>query len=204
MAYSYKTGIEAKRLRLIPNLDPGLTATQAAIRETCSFLVSGGFYDPDLKPLGWLVAEGRELSPPAANRLFNGYVSVGYDGLLSISDRPAGTKVRFGLQSGPLLISNGNPLKLALVRDKPARRVVMFATDHGEAGFMVFYQPGFELSGPRLADLPELLHTTAETENLDIASAINLDGGSASAFISDEVNLKETDHVGEWWCVEPL
>jgi len=130
--------------------------------------------------------------------LFNGYIIID-NSAFDISNSPK-TGVLYGLQTGPLLVSNGKPWKLDLIRDKPARRMVMGTADDGIFLLAVFNGEA-ETTGPQLMDLPSWVMQIADKEKLIIDTAINLDGGGASAFYSTNVFLKESSSVGSWWCV---
>lgn len=93
---------------------------------------------------------------------------------------------------------------MSVKNDKQARRVVAGVTGENKLIFLVFYDNNQYYSGPYLNDLPDLVDKTGKSLDLNIADAINLDGGSASAFISDDIKLTELTPVGSFFCISNL
>ena len=67
---------------------------------------------------------------------------------------------------------------------------------------MALYFPDQEYSGPLLARVPYILEKIAKKEQITIPDAINLDGGSASAFLSPDTHLTELNPVGGYFCIQ--
>ncbi|HCQ92441.1 TPA: hypothetical protein DIU13_00490 [Candidatus Beckwithbacteria bacterium] len=185
-------------LKLFPNHQA--KAESADLISTCSGLVSGGFYDLNGEPIGWLVAEGRQASPPVLSDFLNGYLSLN-QGQVSLSNvRPQGA-VDWGLQSGPPLIANGLPLPLRIKNDEPRRRVVAATTLQGQLVFLALVGEDSAFTGPLLAETPRLLVNLAETLGLSFTTALNLDGGSASTFYNQQTHLEEFSLIGSYFCL---
>ena len=104
------------------------------------------------------------------------------------------------VQTGPVVFENGAVTKLSFVRDSASRRVIAAVSGENELIFMVFYTQDSAFSGPLLAELPEGVAKLNVEENLGIADAINLDGGSASAFAIPGFSLTEASPVGSFFC----
>jgi exopolysaccharide biosynthesis protein len=196
--YLLERGIDPENLILINNTGIKKTSEELIKSNNCSSGINGGFYGTDDKPVGWMVINNEQISKPKESTLFNGYIIID-NSAFDISNSPK-TGVLYGLQTGPLLVSNGKPWKLDLIRDKPARRMVMGTADDGIFLLAVFNGEA-ETTGPQLMDLPSWVMQIADKEKLIIDTAINLDGGGASAFYSTNVFLKESSSVGSWWCV---
>lgn len=196
--YSQAGVADFSRLRLFSNLAEQKSAVELAAVKNCEFLVNAGFYDEQDRHLGWFQADGRELSPAQSNRLFDGFLSID-SGRAEIGFSPR-EAADFGLQSGPVLVFDAKPLKLTIKDDQPRRRVVAALTRDQQLIFLVILSPQSDYSGPLLADTPRLVLAI----NRDIVSAVNLDGGSASAFITPEVNLPEYQPLGGFFCYTKL
>lgn len=196
--YLLERGIDPENLILINNTGIKKTSDELIKNHNCLAGINGGFYGTDDKPLGWMVIDNVQISKPKESKLFNGYITIDNSTFKINDSSDAG--VLYGLQTGPLLVSNGRPWKLDLIRDKPARRMVMGRAKDGIFLLAVFNGEA-ETTGPQLMDLPNWVMQIADKEKLIIDTAINLDGGGASAFYSSKVFLKESSPVGSWWCV---
>lgn len=185
------------RLNLIVNTD--FEATRALIdRYQCRYLVNGGFYDENNQPLGWLVSQGQELSAPIISRLLDGFLAT--NGQAFIDFTQSEDSVRSAVQSGPMLVFESALLNLNIANDELRRRVVALLTADQHLIFLSVVGQDSELSGPYLADLPDLVLAIADQLGLSARAAINLDGGTASAFYTDKVYLKELNPVGSIFC----
>ena len=79
----------------------------------------------------------------------------------------------------------------------------MATTKEGKVIFIVAYTKGNPLSGPRLTELPEIIDELSKNAKLDIVDALNLDGGSHSAFLTKSFQLTEISTIGSYFCTEP-
>ncbi len=133
--------------------------------------VNGGYFDPQLKPLGLLVSQGRELS--RLRRVDHGvfYLASGVPGLVHARDWHPPAGLEFAVECGPRLVVDGKPLTF-----KPgfARRV---AIGHDAAGRVLLAVTEAELS---LAEFAERLAQSESRGGPGIVSALNLDGGSST------------------------
>ena len=196
--YSQVVIDDLSRLRLFSNLDERQSAINLKQKYNCQILTSAGFYDTGNRHLGWFQVEGKEISPRQNNRLFDGFLSLDSGGAeLSFQPRP---EAAYGLQSGPMLVYDGKPLQLAIKDDQPRRRVVAAVTKTNALIFLVILSPESNYAGPLLAETPKLVLKL----NPDISAAFNLDGGSASAFLSEAVFLEEYSPIGGYFCYTKL
>lgn len=196
--YSQAVIEDLSRLRLFSNLAERQKSTEIYQAHRCQVLTSAGFYDTANQHLGWFQIDGKELSPRQNNRLFDGFLSISF-GRVDLDFRPR-LDADFGLQSGPMLIYDGKPLKLTIKDDQPRRRVVAALTKTGQLIFLVILSPESNYAGPFLAETPKLVIAL----NPEIVAAINLDGGSASAFLSESVFLPEYSPIGGYFCYTKL
>ena len=185
------------RLKLIANSD--FDSSENLIKKNqCRAAINGGFYDVNDRPLGWLVSEEQELSAPIISRLLDGFLATNGQAVIDFTQSKA--PVRSAVQSGPMLVYKKEPLKLNIANDELRRRAVALIAQDGQLIFLTIVGQDSELAGPYLADLPRLAVAIGEKIAWQISEAINLDGGTASAFFTDKVYLKELNPVGSIFC----
>ncbi len=189
-----------ENLFLYPNFKEKYTLEEGVEKYGCNNLTSGGFYTESSSPIGLFISEAKELSDKEDSELFNGYFILTKKNEAIISRNYSGESVRIGLQAGPLLIQNGFVQKLTLVNDKMARRIVVALTKEGEIYFITLYDKESVFIGPLLADLPELVSNIQNEIDVEFISALNLDGGSASAFYTQNTQLLELTPIGSFFC----
>jgi uncharacterized protein YigE (DUF2233 family) len=163
-------------LRVVDN--PSGEDNLAAVmrRENCLAGVNGGYFDPENKPVGLLISDGKVIAPLRKARLLSGVmiVSNGRMQLLRVAEYSSKRKATTALQCGPFLVDRGQPVP-GLNDTRSARRtfIVTGGSDRAAIGFC---------SGVTLAQLGNILATTAVAPDLKAQRALNLDGGSSSAF----------------------
>jgi uncharacterized protein YigE (DUF2233 family) len=138
--------------------------------------VNGGYFDPDYQPVGLLVSDGRTITPFRRARLLSGVLSVvnGRIRLQRASEFSMKGKVSEAVQCGPFLVDHGKSV-IGLDESRSARRTFVAA---GSANVIAL---GYS-SSLSLAELSRVLTSGKITDNLRIDRAMNLDGGSSSAF----------------------
>ncbi len=189
-------------LSLIANFSQKADSSTLQQTHGCIAGINGGFYSESHTPIGWFVEDGKQINTSQKNSLFNGFLSRDLQGRAEIDNILPKTEVWSGVQTGPILFYKGEPVELQLVRDKQARRMVAAATSSGDLLFLSFYTDASSLDGPLLAELPGLITEFEQTHKFDIVAAVNLDGGSASTFFSEEIQLSEWQPIGSLWCVK--
>jgi uncharacterized protein YigE (DUF2233 family) len=140
-------------------------------RENCLAGTNGGYFDPEFAPVGLSISDGRLVRPLQKAKLLSGVVSAS-DGRVVIqrtSEFSMKSKPKTARQCGPFLVDVGKPIA-GLNNDREARRTfVAAAVDRAMLGFC---------SAVTLAQLAEIL----SSPEFKISRALNLDGGSSSAF----------------------
>lgn len=189
-------------IEFISNYGDFVSSADAFEKYQCKKLANGGFYNVDNTPLGLVVSNGEQLYRYRENSLMNGILSINDFGTPRITSSFPSGNLENAVQSGPVLWENGNSKLLNLRSDKASRRVVSAVTGSNELYFFVLYNPESSFEGPLLVNLPSLVKEIDSRLNLNIADAINLDGGAASVFINEEVSLSELSPVGSFWCVK--
>jgi len=145
-------------------------------REQCLAGVNGGYFDPADAPVGLVISGGKQIAPLRKARLLSGVlvVAAGRVQLLRFAEYSPKRKATEALQCGPFLVDRGLPVP-GLNDTRPARRTFVLTTgpDRAAIGFC---------SGVTLAQLAEILATQGIAPDLKVQRALNLDGGSSSAF----------------------
>jgi uncharacterized protein YigE (DUF2233 family) len=193
---------EPLHTRLVVVDNPGnVQRLDQVMRErSCLAGINGGYFQPDMEPLGLLISDGRELNPLHRSRLLGGLLVMRERklALLRVAEFSREPVPSQALQAGPFLVDDSSPVP-GLEDTKRARRTVVLADGSGRYGLAVVEPP---LTLARLANLlaaPEVLH------ELQVVRALNLDGGSSSSLwvrTSDgEVHLPERKRVRNFLCV---
>lgn len=189
---------DPSKLSLHLNLEEKKTAVTASAELGCKVLVSGGFYNKEGKPIGLFVSNSKMLSNWQENSLFNGVFGVTKDGKPKVNAR--GGNLVDAVQSGPVFVQDGVSRELNIKNDEPERRVVGVVTSEEKLVFLSFYNPASYYLGPNLEDVAGLLKSFEKETGIKIRDAINLDGGTASAFYTEGVSLTELRPVGSYFC----
>ncbi len=189
-------------LMLIPNFSQKITSPDAFQANQCRLLTNGGFYAKDNTPIGLFVSENLLINSFQKNALFNGFFSIQKNGTTRIENQIPDIDSRFALQSGPLLIIDGIAQKLTIRDDEPARRIIVAQTTGNSIVFLALFGSENTFNGPKLADVPKHLKEIEKLLGISITNALNLDGGSASAFITKDHSLTELTPVGSFFCVK--
>jgi phosphodiester glycosidase len=162
-------------LRVIDNPDgQGLGAVMK--RENCVCGVNGGYFDTEFKPLGLRVADGTTFSPLRRARLITGILLQSDRGIdvVRVSEFSRTKKIIAAVQSGPFLVE-GNKRIRGLNDSQLARRTFAGIATNDRA----FLGVCSDVSLAELANILATAHIAAESK---IRRAMNLDGGSSSAF----------------------
>jgi exopolysaccharide biosynthesis protein len=134
--------------------------------------VNGGYFDPQNAPVGLLVSDGKLIAPLRKARLLSGVLVItkGRMEVIRPAEYSSRKNTTAALQCGPFLVDGGDAVA-GLNDTRPARRTFVFTSgpDRGALGFC---------STVTLAQLGEIL----ATRELKVQRALNLDGGSSSAF----------------------
>ena len=164
---------------------------QAAIPERILFFTNGGIFASGYKPLGLYVEDGKELVPintdDAPGNFFlkpNGIFFIDTDEKAGVMETEAfakdGKKVRLAVQSGPLLLSNG---ELHPKFNEPSpNRLIRNAVGVDSQGRMVFIATVREQ--PKFGNFWEL--ATMFRDQFDCPNALFLDGDISSLLLNPQ------------------
>jgi len=162
-------------LRIIDNPDSERLAS-IMTREKYVCGVNGGYFDEQFKPIGLRIVNGQTLAPLKRARLITGVLLASPRGVQIVRAREFSQrqKIEAAIQCGPFLVDRSQRVG-GLNNSQQARRTFA-ATAMNERALLGF------CSEVSLADLANILATTSVTADLKIQRALNLDGGSSSAF----------------------
>jgi len=163
---------KSSKLRVIDNTD-GLTLSDAMRRTNCIAGINGGYFDPNFAPLGLRIIDGKITSRLTLGRLMSGVLaSDNAIHIFRVAEFPLRRKPNAAIESGPFLVDLAKPVR-GLEATRADRRTFA-ATGSGDRAALGF------CSDATLADLARILATPLG--DFKIQRAINLDGGSSSAF----------------------
>jgi len=199
LSFSWAEATKISNIRLNSNLKNKETARELAKNNQCKNLVNGSFYDKSGEHIGLFIENGKTLSKYTVNRTFNGVFYISSDNMPYINTVSPQEEIRTALQSGPILLKDGVYRKFDIKNDDKERRTMLAIADTGVV-FISIYEKNSVFRGPYLSDLPEVLKEIETKLDKKFISALNLDGGTASAFITDELTLGEISPIGSYFC----
>jgi uncharacterized protein YigE (DUF2233 family) len=164
------------KLRVIDQpTEPRVELDELMRREKCLAGINGGYFDPEYKPIGLLIADGKTIAPLQRARLLTGVLTAaaGKVQIRRVGEFSPKQKIDAAVECGPMIVDLGKPVH-GLEATRGARRTFAAVTtgDRAVLGFC---------SDVTLAELAEIL-TTALAADFKFQRALNLDGGSSSAF----------------------
>jgi hypothetical protein len=162
-------------LRVIDNPE-GKSLSAMMKRERCACGVNGGYFDTEFKPIGLRISDGRTFSSLRRARLITGILlqsSRGID-VVRVDEISHIKKIAAAIQAGPFLVEGSKRIR-GLNDSQLARRTFagIASNDRGLLGVC---------SAVSLAELANILSTAPVAADYKIQRAMNLDGGSSSAF----------------------
>lgn len=162
-------------LRVIDNPD-GESLAAMMKREKCACAVNGGYFDENFRPIGLRIIDGRTVAPLRRARLITGVLLASSRGvrIVRAGEFLQRQKTTAAIQCGPLLVDSSHTVR-GLNNSAMARRT--FAATAPNGGALIGL-----CSEISLAQLGNILATTPLAPDLKIQRALNLDGGSSSAF----------------------
>ncbi|HEY6071472.1 MAG TPA: phosphodiester glycosidase family protein, partial [Chthoniobacterales bacterium] len=137
--------------------------------------VNGGYFDPEYRPIGLLIVDGTTIAPLQKARLLSGVLSVSPKKvqIFRVAEFTTGQKLDAAVECGPMIVDLGKSVR-GLESSKMARRTFV-AVSSGDKAVLGF------CSDVTLADLSNIL-AIVTVPDFKIQRALNLDGGSSSAF----------------------
>jgi exopolysaccharide biosynthesis protein len=162
-------------LRVIDNPD-GQSLGAMMKREKFVCGVNGGYFDTEFKPIGLRIADGTTFSPSRRARLITGILLQSDRGIdvVRVSEFSRTKKIIAAIQSGPFLVEESKRIR-GLNDSQLARRTFAGLATNDRAFLGV-------CSDVSLAELANILAMAPIVADSKTRRAMNLDGGSSSAF----------------------
>lgn len=187
-------------LRVVESPSPGSTKLAGVLAAAgCAAGVNGGYFQADFRPVGLVIAAGREVHCFEKAKLLAGVLAVrgGSIEIVRAARFKNSGDVREAIQCGPMLVENGRPTA-GLNAERSARRTVVATDGHGQWALLY-------ITSVTLADAARILTTPGVLRGC--ATALNLDGGSSSglwaAATPGPVSLPEFGHVRNYLGIAP-
>lgn len=135
--------------------------------------VNGGFFSPDLKPLGLRINEGKVKNPLKQTTWWGVfYTRNGAAHIVSQKEFRSDKSIDFAVQSGPRLVINGS---IPSLKQSISYRTALGITPKGDVILVVTKTLPMSIQ-----ELAETMQKPTEEGGLDCINAINLDGGSST------------------------
>jgi hypothetical protein len=187
-------------LRIVENAGGSADLAGAMPAAGCLAGVNGGYFDPNFAPLGLRIVDGKMVKPLIRARLMTGVLcsSTGTTQILRVAEYSRHRNAYSALQCGPLLVDAGRPVK-GLDATRSARRTfAVIGSVRAALGVC---------SNVSLAQLAQILAVTHLADDSRVQRALNLDGGSSSAFWfkrnGDAFSISEVKSVRDFVGIAP-
>jgi uncharacterized protein YigE (DUF2233 family) len=144
--------------------------------------VNGGFFSPDLKPLGLRITQGRLKSPLKYTPWWGIFFTEGSNAyVVSQKQFKADKNIDFAVQSGPRLIVNG---QIPSLKPGVANRTALGIDKTGKVILLV--TDSYPVTTQELANI---MKNSADQGGLGCVNALNLDGGSSTQLYAKTNNF---------------
>ena len=161
-------------LRVIDNAGGDKNLADAMEQGKCLAGVNGGYFDPSFAPIGLRIIGGKLVSPLLRARLLTGVLISSTRGIqiVRLSEFSRKEKLDAAIECGPMIVDLGT--KVRGLDDTRSARRTFAAIDRNDRAALGFCPEA------TLAGLGKVLATPLG--DFEILRALNLDGGSSSAF----------------------
>ena len=167
--FSQKSGA----LRVIDNGDKHASLAEAMSSSNCVAGINGGYFDPEFRPIGLRIVDAKTIAPMGHGRLMSGIISSnGSVQLVRVAEFSPAHRPQAALECGPMLIDAGKPVR-GLEASRDARRTFVAVDKSGRIALG-------SSSSVTLSQIAAIL--TDSLGDFKTRRALNLDGGSSSAF----------------------
>lgn len=168
--------VKSCTLRVFQNENGADRLGEMMRHEKCLAGVNGGYFNEEFAPIGLRIVNGKMIAPLQRARLITGVLVASSRGVQIVRAREFSPRSRAtaAVQCGPFLVDRREPIR-GLNDSRLARRTfaATAASDRALLGVC---------SEVSLADLSKILGTASFAADFKIERALNLDGGSSSAF----------------------
>jgi len=164
------------QLEVVTNLDGKIQDVRDAVDSHGSFGgINGGYFEPNLDPIGLLVSNNRVVHPTRKAKLLSGifFVRNGRPELTRTSEFPGTKGIQQAIQCGPFLVDGGRSVD-GLNDLRVAPRTFIFTCGPTVWGFGI-------CRSVTLKELGDILAHANVIPDHRIIRALNFDGGSSTA-----------------------
>jgi uncharacterized protein YigE (DUF2233 family) len=170
-------GAAEVRFRVLNNADRRFSNVQEAVSKSQALAgVNGGYFQPDLTPVGLLISQGKLIHPLERAKILSGvfFVRKQKPALVRVQHFSDTSGITDAIQCGPFLVEGGGIVS-GLNNRRSAPRTFVFLTRASIWGIGI-------CRTVTLAELSEILTISDLLPTGPIATALNLDGGSSTGF----------------------
>jgi len=152
--------------------------------ETDTFIVNAGYFDGNLKPIGYFRVDGKNVSA-TRNPKLSGFITITEEGELSLHWKKIPEReFRDVLQAGPFIIDPGGTIGIHTRSGKEAKRTVIGQTEDERLLVLTTTEV-------YLYDLAQILNS----EIPELERALNLDGGPSVGLIYKDTRIENANAV---------
>jgi exopolysaccharide biosynthesis protein len=163
------------QLEVVTNLDGNIQGVRDAVESSGSFAgINGGYFEPNLDPIGLLISNNKVVHPAQKAKLLSGifFVKNGHPELSRTSEFSGIRGVQQAIQCGPFLVDGGRTVDgLNYLRVAP--RTFIFTCGPSVWGFGI-------CRSVTLKEMGDILAHADVIPRHRIIRALNFDGGSST------------------------
>lgn len=173
--HAFRIDLQKYQLQLASTRNQGIVTTIANLVDLNKAVigVNGGFFSPDLRPLGLRIDQGQIKNPMKATSWWGVFYTQDSQAYITSPKNFKNNKnINFAIQSGPRLIING---QIPNLKTAFSNRTALGITRDGKIILLV--------TGRFPLDMDELAHimlASTDEGGLNCIDALNLDGGSST------------------------
>jgi uncharacterized protein YigE (DUF2233 family) len=151
--------------------------------------INGGFFQPDSRPLGLLIVDGKEVNPLRHADWGIFLIQDNFPRIIHTKDYQPSGNIYQALQVGPRLVVDGRELRM---KKQTARRSALGITMKDQVILL-----NTEDTDAYAQDLARVLHLPESKGGLECREALTLDGGPSAQMYAEYKSLK-IDIPGRW------
>jgi len=165
------------RFRVLSNASRKFSSVQEAVLASDGIAgINGGYFQPDLTPVGLLVSQGQVAHPLERAKLLSGvfFIRKQKPNIARVQHFSGAANITDAIQSGPFLVERGRTIP-GLNNGRSAARTFLYSAGNGNWGFGI-------CRSVTLAEMGEILASPDLFPGESVTTALNLDGGSSTGF----------------------
>lgn len=169
-------------------------------RDTHSLVTfNGNYYTEDFKPTGLLISNGEKIRDVSNASLVNGIMAIDKNGNVKLLDQNSKInedKYEFAIQNGPVLIDSKGSIQINEDDGNRASRTILGLDKDKNLILIILKQNLLNTDNSiSLYNLAHLLKEAPELKKMELNSVLNLDGGSSTGLMINEIYYAEMEKV---------